>query len=276
MRVVKGLLDRSLELLGLLARDAGWHRLSSIAQRLQLQSGPAHRLLAELMRLGWVEQEASTDRYRLTLKLSLLGQQFLYATGLPGMVQPILDSLAARCGELVRLTVVQGDALYWFASSQGAPPGLMYQPSMTSHPQLHATANGKAWLATLPDETAVAIALEGGLADGGGTSKTIHTVQGLVRELALTRRRGYGLSVEEAEAGVRAIAIAIAPPGAPAVGTMSIGGPLLRMGKSRDAALHQMLMQAGEQLQVCWPTAPTLYASTLKAQRESAKSQETV
>ena len=267
MRVVKGLLDRSLELLGLLARDARWHRLSDVAESLSLQKGPTHRLLAELSQLGWVEQDSSTDRYRLTLKLSLLGQQFLHNTGLPGLVQPILDDVAKHCGELVRLTMVQEGALHWFASSQGAPPGLMYQPAMSGQPRLHATANGKAWLATMGDEDATRLALHGGMGHkGAGSSKAIATVDGLLRELALTRRRGYGLSVEEAEPGVKAIAIAIPSSDAqPAVGTMSIAGPLMRMGKERDRTLHALLREAGEKLRISWPHTQVVVAPRTRA-----------
>src|SRR2546425_10689166 len=116
MRVVKGVLDRSLEALEVLAAEARWLRLSDIAARLELPKGPTHRMLAQLSQLGWVEQDPGTGQYGLTLKLSLLGQQYLHGTGLPGLVQPILDDVARECRELVRLTVVQGSGLAWLAS----------------------------------------------------------------------------------------------------------------------------------------------------------------
>lgn len=270
MRLVKGLLDRSLELLGMLAREARWHRLSDIADGLQQQKGPTHRLLAELLQLGWVEQDEATGRYRLTLKLSLMGQQFLHSTGLPGLVQPILDEVAAASGELVRLTVVQDGALHWFASSQGAAPGLMYQPAMSGQLCLHATANGKAWLATLGDEAAVRLARQGGLGrPGAGGAKAVGTAQALLRELALTRRRGYGLAVEEAEPGVKAIAVAIRSiDGERIVGTMSIAGPLLRMGRERDPVFYQLLQEAAAKLRISWPRAESIQISPTPLETE--------
>ena len=259
MRLVKGLLDRALAAMELLAVDPQWRRLSDVASALDLQKGPAHRLLAEMAALGWVEQDQATDRYRLTLKLALLGQQYLRGTGLPGVVQPVLDDLAARSRELVRLTVVQGPALHWFASAQGALPGLVYQPALNGRPQLHTTANGKAWLATLDDAQAVRLAL----ADGLGAApkpgvvmgpRAIGSVEHLLRELKTTRRRGYGLAVEEAEPGVKAIAVAVrTPDDGRTVGTMSIAGPLLRMGPERDAEFHALLRQAADTLGLVWP-----------------------
>ena len=259
MRVVKGLLERCLEVVELLAMDRQWRRLSDIAATLELQKGPAHRLLSEMASLGWVERDAATERYRLTLKLALLGQQYLRGTGLTDVVQPVIDEVAKRSRELVRLTVVQGDALHWFASSQGAAPGLMYQPSMSGRPVPHATANGKAWLATMDDEAATRVAVQGGLAsaDGAGARygpRALGSVDELLRELAATRKRGYGLAVEEAEPGVKAIAVVVRGlDGQRVVGTMSIAGPLLRMGPERDAEFSALLRQAAGTLGMVWP-----------------------
>ena len=255
MRIVKGVLDRSLEALEFLAAEARWLRLSYIATRLELPKGPTHRMLAQLIDLGWVEQDQGTDQYRLTLKLSLLGQQYLHGTGLPGLVQPILDDVARECRELVRLTVAQGSVLSWLASSQGAAPGLMYQPGMTGPIVLHATANGKAWLATMDNEEAMRIALRGGLGKQGPAGpRVVRTVESLLKELETTRRRGFATAVEEAEPGVTAIAVAIASAQPRSVvGTMSIAGPLLRVTPARYKEFHRILIGAAERLGMIWP-----------------------
>jgi DNA-binding IclR family transcriptional regulator len=174
---------------------------------------------------------------------------------LPGLVQPILDEVAAHCRELARLTVIDGQRLVWFASSQGASPGLVYQPSMSGQIVLHATANGKAWLATMSDEQAVQHALNTGLGKPGAYGpKAVSQVEPLLRELALTRKRGYGQSIEEAEVGVNAIAVAVRSlPDNRVVGTMSIAGPSQRIAKDRLAELHAMLNAAAAKLHLVWP-----------------------
>ena len=259
MRLVKGLLNRCLDLLALLSVDSQSSRLSDIAAALELPKGPVHRLLSELSALGWVEQDRETERYRLTLKLALLGQQYLRSTSLPGVAQPILDEVARRCRELVRLTVVQGNGLHWLASAQGAPTGLMYQPALNGQLLLHTTANGKVWLATLDEPRATRIALQGGLGQAGAPGRlagprALSDVPGLLRELAATRERGYGLAVEEAEPGVKAIAVVVrAHDDQKLLGTMSIAGPLVRMGPERDAEVHLLLQQAAGTLGLVWP-----------------------
>lgn len=259
MRLVKGLLERSLHTIELLAAGGHWQRLSDIATALDLQKGPAHRLLKEMTTLGWVEQDSETERYRLTLKLALLGQQYLRDTRLSSIVQPVLDGVAKRCGELVRLTVVQGDALHWFASAQGAPPGLMYQPALNGRPVLHATANGKVWLSTMSNEAAIRLALESGLGESLHSfkivgPKAIQTIDELLRELESTRSNGYGLAVEEGEPGIKAIATAVRESESQKVlGTISIAGPLLRMTQDRDSEFYELLLQASSTLGLVWP-----------------------
>ena len=82
----------------------------------------------------------------------------------------------------------------------------------------------------------------------------MHTVEQLLRELAATRKRGYGLAVEEAEPGVKAVAVAVrAHEDQRVVGTMSIAGPLLRMGPERDAPFHGLLQQAAGTIGMVWP-----------------------
>ncbi|RKR31235.1 IclR family transcriptional regulator [Paraburkholderia sp. BL17N1] len=258
MRVVKGAVDRSLQAIELLAREARWMRMSDIAAELELEKGPAHRVLAQLCEQGWAEQDEQTSQYRLTLKLSLLGQRYLHGLGLPGLVQPILDGVAAQCRELVRLTVVNEGTLAWLASSQGAAPGLMYSPSMDKPIVLHATANGKVWLATMSNDEAIEHALRGGLgkpaASGVYAPKAISSVEQLIPELERTRHRGYGLVVEEAEPGVVALAVPVRSliDGA-VVGTMSIAGPVMRVQPDRYEAFYALLQEATEKLGAVWP-----------------------
>ena len=258
MRVVKGAVDRSLQAIELLACEARWMRISDIATKLELERGPAHRVVAQLCEQGWAEQDEQTSQYRLTMKLSLLGLRYLYGLGLPNLVQPILDEVAGQCRELVRLTVVNEGTLAWLASAQGAAPGLMYSPSMDRPIALHATANGKIWLAGMSNDKAIEYALRGGLgkatASGTWTPKAISSVAQLIPELELTRQRGYGLVVEEAEPGIVALAVPVrSSTDGPVVGTMSIAGPLIRVQPERYDAFHALLREASAKLGAVWP-----------------------
>jgi len=132
----------------------------------------------------------------------------------------------------------------------------MYSPSMHSPITLHATSVGKAWLAAMSNDEAIGYALRGGLGkpNGAGTPKAITSVDQLIPELELTRQRGYGLVVEEAEPGVVAMAVTVRSLiGGAVVGTISIAGPVLRIPPERYDAFYTLLQEASAQLGAVWP-----------------------
>lgn len=237
MRLVKGLLQRCTEVMHRLA--AGPAGVSELAVALEMPKSATHRLLQELVRLGWAER-LQDGRYAASLRFALLGRDVLRRTRLFENIQPLLDTLAGELRELVRLTIVDREGLSWLASAQGAPAGLMYQPEMSGGLVLHATANGKAFLATFDDATACRLAGDA-LGRVRLTPRSLATPAALTRELALVRARGYAVADEEADRGVVAVAVAIRPRGGPATGTLSAAGPKVRMPPSRFPALLEAL-----------------------------------
>ncbi len=198
-----------------------------------------------------------TQQYALTLKLASLGFRHLAATRIEEVCQPVLDRLAADSGELARLAVVDGERLTWIAKAQGALSGLRYDADAGRDAVLHATAVGKAWLATLPEATALAIvARSGAIARTDLGPRAARTQDAVRQQLRETRRRGYGEAIEEGEPGVAAIAAAVrASPaaGMPAVATVSVAGPLSRMTAARRLALRDGLLAAATRLTEVWP-----------------------
>jgi DNA-binding IclR family transcriptional regulator len=249
--------ERCLSIIELLADEAQSLPLGEIAERLSLPKSGAHRLLATLVDLGWVQQDSGTGFYRLTMRLAVLGQQFYVATGIPDICQPVLDRLAQESREFVRLAVVDGHSLVWVAHAQGASGGLMYQPTLgTNTVPLYATASGKAWLATLPAEQAVANVMHNGgfkNADDYGPN-VVRSIEAMLREIRATGKRGFGVAVNEAEFGVSAVAAAVrAGRTGPGLGTVSIAGPTARMSEKRIQDLAQLVLRGAAELSELWP-----------------------
>lgn len=258
MRVVKSQLSYCLDLLAVMAGAPRGSRLTDLAIALHAPKSSTQRLLDHLAHHGWVEQDAATGHHRLTMRLAVLGQRYLHEAGIAGAAQGVLNRLARRTRELARLTVVDGQRLAWIASAQGAPAGLRYEPSMGAPIRSFTTANGKAWLARLSDEEAVAIALADGLGSGvageGIGPNAITDTAAFIRELANVRRRGYAAANEEAEPGVAALAVAIRDPqDRLTLGTTSIAGPVVRLKEGRHTQLVEALREAASELAEVWP-----------------------
>jgi len=249
--------ERCLSLLECLAGEPSGLDLGVVAQRVGMPKSAAHRLLTTLERRGWVTQDPDTFSYVLSLRFAMLAFRDLDARLATDLVQPVLDRLAGVTREYARLAVAERDGLTWVGRAQGAVSGLRYDPDMGFEVTLHATATGKAWLATLDEDEALAIVaargLDGGPHIGPNAARTMEEVRAALAE---TRECGYGTAFEEAEAGIVSLAVAFRrspEPGAPAAGTLSIAGPAPRMGSERHPAIVAALREAAAEMEAIWP-----------------------
>jgi DNA-binding IclR family transcriptional regulator len=244
------LVDRALRTLEFLASEASGAGITTIAEKVGLPKSGAHRLVAELMRLAYVQQDPETERYLLTTKLLSVGFSYLSMSGVADVAQPVLDRLARESGELVRLTVVDGDQLTWVAKAQGARSGMRYDPEMGGHPTLFCTASGQAWLATLEEAVAVELAVKQGfgrLDQYGPTAP--RTISDFTKVLNRVRAAGFATVEESAEAGTSAMAAAVVHPRTGrAIGTVSIAGPTFRFSAKRMGELVPSLLAAATEL----------------------------
>ena len=248
---------RTLDILELLAESPDGLALSAIGAKLKLPKSAAHRLLTGLAERGFVRRQGDSSQYALTLKLASLGFRHLASTRIDEIAQPVLDRLAADCGELARLAVVDGERMTWVAKAQGTLEGLRYDADAGRDVVLHATAVGKVWLASLPEKDALAIVLRAGFAAVRPLGpRAVRTAAALRRELQSTRRRGYGEAVDEGEHGVAALAAAIQAGKRGdecVVGTVSLAGPTMRLDAARRAVLVPLLQGAARELTETWP-----------------------
>jgi len=248
---------RCLAIVETLAGEAEPLDLTEIARRVELPVSAGHRILATLMARGWVVQDPSSQNYALSLRLSTLAFRNLDARAVPDVVQAVLDRLARRTQEYCRLAIVEGEDLVWVARAQGATAGLRYDPDMGQEIVLHATANGKAWLSTLPEDEALRIVCARGFKARRPLGSHAATgVDAFRRHLADTRSRGYATAVDEAEAGTAALAVpffAGERADAPVAGTISIAGPLLRITPERYGDLSRELHAAAGEIAAIWP-----------------------
>ena len=249
-------IDRTLDILELLVGSPKGLALSAIALTLGLPKSATHRLLAQLAERGYLEQDASSQHYRPTMRLAVIGFRLLANSGVNDVCQPELDGLADRTGELARIAMVDGDGLTWVAQAQGARYGLRYDGNLGKQVTLSATATGKAWLATLTDEQAIRIVVTRGFGDPDELGpRAIRDIAALTETLARTRKQGYGVAYEEGEPGMAAVAAAIpgAKPGAAHVGTVSVAGPTARLTRKLLHDIAPDVAAVARRLSELWP-----------------------
>jgi IclR family acetate operon transcriptional repressor len=254
-----GVLERTLAILEMLAAQAEAVPLASVADELDIPKSACHRLLSDLIRHGYVRQIREHGDYVLTTKLIGLGLSFLANTGIVDIAQTMLDRLAEISGELVRLAIVDENRLTWVAKAQGARKGLRYDPDMGMNARLSCSATGHAWMLTMSDERALELVSQQGFGapkDFGPNAPT--TVKQLLAILQAGRQRGYAVINEVFAPGMTAMAAPVQKRGYPAIGVISIAGPLVRLDEARMQSLGPALLAAASELAAA-SSASTLF-----------------
>jgi DNA-binding IclR family transcriptional regulator len=257
-----GLLRRALDLVELLAGHARGLPLQTIADTLGIPKSGAHRLLAELVSYAYVTQDAETGRYLLTTRFATLGLKHLANSGVVDVSQSVLNRLADRSGELVRLAVVDYPRLVWVAKAQGARSGLRYDADMGTEATLSTTSTGIVWLASLSDEEALHLVLRQGLRPPGTAGPNApRSIPAVLDLIQAARARGYAWVHETNAVGMAAMAANIVHPGSGrAIGNVSIAGPSARLTEACRDALAPDLLEAAATLSAVGPLSDYLAA----------------
>lgn len=249
-------IERAFSLLESLTSDPRGMPMQALAEQLDIPKSATHRMLGELIRLGYVRQNPESLRYHVSTKLVAMGFRYLAGSG-ADIIQPILDSLAQETGELVRLGVIDGDRLTWIAKAQGARPGLRYDPDMGRDAPLFYTASGHAWLASMSDAQALSLVEQQGSFNPQDFGPQAPTSNGdLLERLQAARASGYAWVVESSAVGTSALATVVRHPlDAHVIGVLSIAGPTARLPLSRMQEMAGALLASALELGAASPAS---------------------
>jgi IclR family acetate operon transcriptional repressor len=228
--------------------------LSELSAMLGCGKASLSKILGTLRREAFVRQDPRTQRFHLSWRLLALAFGHAHRVGIAAICFPILQALADETDELVQLAVLEQDQLLFVAKAEGPGQGIRMLPLVGLLAPVHATATGKAWLATLSDARVLAV-----LARHGMRRLTPHTItsrQKLMGELSEVRKRGYAIVDEELADGGRAVGAAITSAGR-AVGAIAVSGPTFRLALGRLHEIAPRVRRAAAELGALWPLQVT-------------------
>jgi DNA-binding IclR family transcriptional regulator len=198
--------DNALALLQLVGEHQAL-RVSEAADLLGVARSTAHRLLAALRRRGFVTQDRPNGAYRPGPTLYQIGINAANRIDVRQVARPVLEQVRDATRETVSLGVLEGTTVRFVECVESPRSVRVGNRTGVSRPA-HASAVGKAVLATVSDAELVRRYPDGALPPAG-TAAALTDLAGLRLDLAATRERGYALNWEESVDGVCAVGVAL-------------------------------------------------------------------
>ncbi len=233
-------IGKALALLDLISQIEGDVGLSDAARLGGLDKATARRLLVEMEKHGFIEQDAETRRYRIGSAPVRLARIREARYPFVGIAAPFAKMLAEAVGETVHISEFSGGRLatVHVEDSQQAHRVIVKVGSILP---FHATASGLAFLAFAAPQTVEAV-LAGPLERfSEHTAATPEKLRALLRE---TAERGFSLSRQGLEEGVISTAAAILAPNGKPVGTVAIAAPMVRANEETMLAFGARAVEA--------------------------------
>jgi IclR family transcriptional regulator, KDG regulon repressor len=238
-------LVKALNILEVLADEDPPYTLTELSRRLHLHVSTVHRLLVNLVRHGFMEEDTISGGYQLSYRVLRMGLRVLDRLDFRKAALPLLHELNVRTREIVHLAILQGTqaiSIERFETPQ--PVGLDARLGRVM--PLHCTGVGKTLLAYQSEDFINQIAHSPGL-----TRMTAHTLTGLPqlrKELERIREQGYATDQEEVVEGLRCVSGPVFNHTGQTIAAFSVSGPTMRMTPARVSEIAQMVRETSQQI----------------------------
>jgi IclR family KDG regulon transcriptional repressor len=218
--------SHALDILESFTRTEDELGVTDLAKRLGLHKNNVFRLLATLEHRGYIEQNKSSENYRLGPKTLQIGAIFIDQRECRRQARPILENLMASSGETAVVAVLRGNKVIYMDTVETPRTVRAISRIGAMHPA-HCTAVGKVQLAAQQTSEIERLYPEMNLAQL--TDKSIATLDDLLSELRKIREKGYAFENEEADIDVRSIAVPVRDFSGNVIGAIGIVAPSHRM-----------------------------------------------
>ena len=241
--------DRALRVLQVFLEKGNDLGVLEIAATLDLDKSVVHRILATLVRRRFLEQDHTTRKYRVGLRVWELGRLYVSGVQLEELAMERLTTLLANLSYTAgALGILDGAQIVVLTCVRGAGPfNITLEPGLRLPAAL--TATGRAMLAYLPADELSALA--DGLLLEQRQHSPVRSMDDLLKELARIRKQGYSTNRGEYFPGVATVAACVRD---------RAGGPLLGISVEFPAV---------PETEPLWEILPDRLASLARALEES-------
>jgi IclR family transcriptional regulator, pca regulon regulatory protein len=192
--------------------------LSDVARAVDLPRATVRRALATLVSLGYLEADGRL--FRLTPRILKLAIAYLSSDPVPSILQPVCERLCRQVGASCSVAVRDGEEAVMIARAVPARPasvglGVGYRLPV------FCSALGRVLASAMPDAELDAFLAQ--LKPVRFTRQTVVSKPEIRRLILDVRNKGYALADQEAEIGIRSIAVPLVRFDGRAVAALNIG-----------------------------------------------------
>lgn len=222
-------------------------RITELADLMGETKPRIHRHLATLKEMGMVEQEHSTERYRLGWRLFQLGEAAGAQFDLRYRAEPYLVKLRDELRQTAVLAIPINDQPMVIATSDNIYARICISVKPGNRPLPHCSAFGRMMLAYAPESAQQAILAESLVAE---TDQSVIDPQAVLDRLPLIRKRFYDYAASEMLLGINTIAVPIFRDDDVLAGAIGIVGSIQEIPDPPPAAQIDLLRQYADELSV--------------------------
>lgn len=237
--------DRALSILELLSDYNNGLGITEIGERANLHKSTVHRLLGTLVNKGYVMQDKSSNKYKLTMKLFELGYKRMRDIDILSVSQGYTNELMKSVNEVVHLVIRDGTSIVYIDKVE-ADNTIRMASNIGRRSPLYSTAVGKAMMAFMDEEEIEDIWNNTDIVRF--TEKTIIDLEELKTELEKIRELGYAEDDEENESGVRCIGAPVFNHRGKVEGSISISGPTIRVTKDKVGEFGRKVRETADKI----------------------------
>lgn len=216
-------LERGLAILSSFTPTRPLLGISELARTVELSRSTAHRYVATLAELGYLQQDPATRKYRLGPRVLDLGFSAINSMELREIAAPHLRELSDETGHTVNMAILDGVDIVYVERCRSARQGqreIDLNLHVGSRLPAYCTSLGKVLLAFLPEEERRALLARIELVRHGPNTLTGKTA--LSAELARIRASGIAVNNEELAYGLRSIAVPVRSQSGDAVAAINL------------------------------------------------------
>lgn len=226
--------ERSLRLLGLLAKEGRAQTLAELASQLGLAKATAHRLCGQLLAGGYLARDIDERSFVVGPALRQLALDALNHGSARALRHEVLAEVVAKVGETCNFTTRDGASVLYLDRVEAPWPWRMTM-DVGVHVPLHCTASGKLFLAFMP--TGEREALLAHLPLPRLTARTITRVRTLRTECDAIAQSGHAIDREEFIVGLIAMAVPVRDAAGVVRAAIAVHAPSARL-SPRDALVR--------------------------------------